>query len=390
MAVSSDDRQSLGNGYRHMAIRMWDDIRDYSVDDLIKWATPQVWCQAMEDCMQDSQWHSEGDVWTHTKMVLCELTQLDEWPELTLEEQRILKFTTLFHDVAKPLTTKVDSETGRVTSPNHAVKGEFVTRNLLRQLHCDLPTREHICRLIRYHGRPVFLPEHPNPTFEVVRLSCLLSNRLLHLFTIADYRGRDSDCTSRSEETLHYWRMLAEELQCLEHPYRFKTDHARLTYFRHNEPNLFYVPHEEFSCTVTLMSGLPGSGKDYWLATNRPSLPIVSMDDLREEMNIEPTANQGQVAQAAIELCKEYLRNGESFAFNATNLLRQTRTRWLDLFFNYKAEIELIYIEPAFTTILQQNKSRTAAVPEKVIHRLADKSEPPTLLEAHRVTMLSQ
>jgi tRNA uridine 5-carbamoylmethylation protein Kti12 len=49
----------------------------------------------------------------------------------------------------------------------------------------------------------------------------------------------------------------------------------------------------------------------------------------------------------------------------------------------------LIYLEPPFKTILQQNKSRTATVPEKVIQRLADKSEPPTLLEAHRVTLLS-
>lgn len=370
-------------------MKMWEEIRDFSVDDLIEWATPQSWCQAMATCKQDSQWHSEGDVWTHTKMVLHELTQLDSWSELTLQEKRILKFTALFHDVAKPLTTKVDTVTGRVTSPNHAVKGEFVARNILRQGHCDLATREHICQLVRYHGRPVFLSEYSNPTFEVVRLSWLLNNRLLHLFATADFRGRDSDCIDRSEETLHYWRILAEDLQCLECPYAFQTDHARLTYFRQEEPNLFYVPHENFSCKVTLMSGLPGSGKDYWLSTHRRSLPIVSMDDLREEMDVDPTANQGRVAQAAMELCKSYLRNGESFAFNATNLLRPTRSRWLDLFFNYKAEIEVIYLEPPIKTILQQNKSRTASVPEKVIQRLADKTEPPTPLEAHRVTMLS-
>lgn len=372
-----------------MAVRTWEEIRDYSIDHLIEWAAPQAWCQAMAACMQDSQWHSEGDVWTHTKMVLNELAQLDAWPELTLEEQRILKFTALFHDIAKPLTTKVDSETGRVVSPNHAVKGEFVARNILRQLQCDLVTREHICRLVRFHGRPVFLSEYSNPTYEVVRLSCILNNRLLYLFSIADYRGRDSDCVNRSEETLHYWRILAEELQCLDHPYKFQTDHARLTYFRQSEPNLFYVPHEKFACTVTLMSGLPGSGKDHWLSHHRRSVPVVSMDDLREEMDVEPTANQGRVAQAAMELCKKYLRDGESFAFNATNLLRQTRARWLDLFFNYQAEIELIYLEPPFKTILQQNRSRTATVPEKVIQRLADKSEPPTPLEAHRVALLS-
>jgi predicted kinase len=33
---------------------------------------------------------------------------------------------------------------------------------------------------------------------------------------------------------------------------------------------------------------------------------------------------------------------GRSFAFNATNLLRQTRRRWIDLFADYEARIEVV------------------------------------------------
>ncbi len=73
------------------------------------------------------------------------------------------------------------------------------------------------------------------------------------------------------------------------------------------------------------MSGLPGSGKDTWICQNCPDHPVVSLDQLRQEMEIEPTDNQGQVAQAAKELCREHLRRGQSFVFNATNLLRATR-----------------------------------------------------------------
>ena len=63
-------------------------------------------------------------------------------------------------------------------------------------------------------------------------------------------------------------------------------------FFRQREPNLYYVPHEDFACDVTIMSGLPGSGKDTWLARNRPDLPVVSLDDIRGELGVEPTDNQ--------------------------------------------------------------------------------------------------
>ena len=113
---------------------------------------------------------------------------------------------------------------------------------------------------------------------------------------------------------------------CFDKPYRFGNDHARFLFFRQEKPNLHYVPHEDFRCTVTMMSGIPGSGKDTWLATHRADLPVISLDDMREELDIEATGNQGGVAQLARERCRELLRARTSFAFNATNLLRKPDT----------------------------------------------------------------
>ena len=365
----------------------WSKLKQSSLDDIIGWAEAQPWCQAMANCDQDSEWHSEGDVWTHTKMVLRQLAELDEWSSLLPHEKTVLTFTALFHDVAKPLTTEVDAETGHVTSPSHAVKGEHVTRAILRHLGCGLSTREEIARLVRYHGRPAFLLEREEPTHEVVRLSWVVNNRLLYLFALADTRGRDTDAMSRPEENLHFWKLLAEETGCFETPYPFANEQARFLFFRQQPPNLHYLPHENFACNVTLMVGLPGSGKDTWLAQNRSDMPIVSLDDIRTELDIDPTDNQGQVAQLARERCREFLRARTSFAFNATNTLKQTRSRWLDLFSDYNARIEIVYIEPPLQTVLQQNKARSMAVPEYVIRKLAEKSEPPTWTECHRLTV---
>ena len=363
----------------------WKQLEQASLADIVAWAEDQPWCQAMAACVQDAQWHAEGDVWTHTKMVLAQLTELAEWSSLSKNEQRLLIFTALFHDVAKPLTTQVDEKTGQVTSPKHAVKGEHVARAVLRELDCDLTNREQICRMVRYHGRPVFLFKRKEPAHEVAKLSWLVSNRLLYLFALADFRGRENDSRTRLEEDLHLWKAMAEETDCYDRPYPFVTDHARFTFFRQAEPNLYYEPYEDFSCQVTIMSGLPGSGKDQWLRSNRPDLPVVSLDDMREELGVNPARGQGKLIHVARERCKERLRAKESFAFNATNTMSQTRGRWVDLFADYHARIEMVYLEPPFRQILQQNKNRQQAVPERIIHKLAGNCHPPTWLECHQL-----
>ena len=128
------------------------------------------------------------------------------------------------------------------------------------------------------------------------------------------------------------------------------------------------------------MSGLPGAGKDTWLAKHRPALPVVALDAIREALEIEATDNKGEVVKLRARNAGSILRVGQSFAFNATNITRQIRQRWIDLFADYSARIEIVYVEPPVATILTQNKRRTSPVPEKVILRLLEKLEVPRSL----------
>ncbi|MCE9546645.1 MAG: AAA family ATPase [Planctomycetia bacterium] len=368
----------------------WDKLSHADIETALAWAGDQPWCRAMAECQQDAEWHSEGDVWTHTKLVCAQLPRLAEWSALNQRERTLLLFTALFHDSAKPQTSRTDPDTGRIQSPKHAMKGEHIARGVLRELGCDLATREEIARLVRFHGRPAFLLEKPSPHREVISLSWLVSNRLLYLFALADTRGRQTESMSRPEENVHYWKLAAEEQNCYLQAYPFANDQARFQFYRQPDADLHYVPHEEYRCTVTVMSGLPGSGKDTWLARHRSDLPVVSLDDIRTELDVGPTGNQGSVIQQAREQCRELLRSGRSFAFSATNLLRQTRQRWIELFADYGARIEIVYIEPPLATILEQNKRRERNVPEVVIREFAAKCEPPTWTEAHAVVTVER
>ncbi|MBM4074668.1 MAG: ATP-binding protein, partial [Planctomycetes bacterium] len=112
---------------------------------------------------------------------------------------------------------------------------------------------------------------------------------------------------------------------------------------------------------------------------------IVSLDDIRSELEVEPTGDQGEVAQLARERCREFLRSKISFTFNATNLLCLTRRRWIDLFADYGARIDIVYLEPPFPDIFERNRRRSKSVPEHVIRQLAKKLEPPTWSECHNL-----
>ena len=366
----------------------WDEIERASVAEILDWAEGQPWARAMAACGQDPLWHAEGDVWTHTRLVAAELERLDEWPWLDRASQLKLVFTALFHDAGKPATTVLDPATGRTRSPKHAVAGMEIGRAVLRDLGCGLAFREDVANLVRYHGRPPYLLEKPDPAREIIALSWLVTHRLLYAFALADTRGRRTSEMARPEDTLHLWRMVAEENECFEQPFPFANDHARFLFYRDALSSLHYTPREDYRCTVTLVSGLPGSGKDTWLADHRPDLPVVSLDDIRAALDVEPTDDQGAVVQAARERCREHLRARRDFAFNATNTVRQTRTRWIDLFAEYGARVEVSYLEPPLPVIFRQNESRRTGVPRRVIDRLVGKLEPPTATEAHAVELI--
>jgi len=367
----------------------WPDITRATSAQILAWADAQSWAREMAACAQDARWHAEGDVWTHTKMVCDELEKLAEWPVLSREEQLILMFTGLFHDAGKPAVTRPDPETGRLRSPKHALAGAAIARRVLRELGCDLETREAICRLVLFHGRPPYLIEKEDAAREVIFHSWLVSNRLLHLFAVADTRGRATNEMSRPEENIHLWKLVAEENGCYDRPYAFANEHARFLFYRDELSSLHYTPRTDYRAEVTLMAGLPGTGKDTWLARNAPQLPVVSLDDLRTELDIGPEDNQGTVIQAAREAAREHLRAGTSFAFNATNVTRQTRKRWIDLFADYVARVKIVYLEPPLDAVRKQNRQREEPVPEKIIARLIDKLEPPTWSEAHEVSLLT-
>ncbi|WP_293129934.1 AAA family ATPase [Microcoleus sp. bin38.metabat.b11b12b14.051] len=344
------------------------------------------WIQNLEGCQQDRIYHAEGDVLIHTKMVCEALISSPNWRQLPVQERSMLFAAALLHDVAKPAFTKID-ENGRISSKGHARQGARMVRQILSQFDppVQFSIRETVCAIVQFGSLPIWLLDKPNPQQSVIKASQVVRCDFLALLAEADVRGRE--CADRQEilDKIELFREFCQENNCLDSPRQFPSAHSRFIYFRKENGNPDYTAFDDTRCEVVLMSGLPGSGKDYWIQENRPNWPVISLDALRKEMNVPPDETPGEVIVTAKNRAREYMRLGRSFVWNATNTTQQMRQQLINFFAGYQVRIRIVYLEVPLEEVWRRNRSRAAAVPEAVIQRLANRLDIPDITEAHEV-----
>lgn len=76
-------------------------------------------------CDQPPEWHPEGDVFTHT-CIMLEMLEDDASLELCL--------AVFFHDIAKPPTRTVDEDTGRIRFNGHDALGAQMAETIMKRL----------------------------------------------------------------------------------------------------------------------------------------------------------------------------------------------------------------------------------------------------------------
>ncbi len=158
-------------------VRGWD-LLDSS--GLMRAILPEL--EAMKGVLQPEQFHPEGDVFVHTRLMLQLLPQEVPVP---------LVLAVLFHDVGKPVTATVD-QTGRIRFNEHDRIGAQMTEATMRRLRFsgaeieatvemvrqhmvfkDVPNMR-VAKLKRFMARPTFDDE-----LELHRVDCESSHRML-------------------------------------------------------------------------------------------------------------------------------------------------------------------------------------------------------------------
>ena len=158
-------------------VRGWD-LLDSS--GLMRAILPEL--EAMKGVLQPEQFHPEGDVFVHTRLMLQLLPEKVSVP---------LVLAVLFHDVAKPVTARVDP-TGRIRFNEHDRIGAEMTEAIMRRLRFSGAEIEATVEMVRQH---MVFKDAPNmrvaklkrfmarPTFgeelELHRVDCESSHRML-------------------------------------------------------------------------------------------------------------------------------------------------------------------------------------------------------------------
>ncbi len=137
---------------------------------------------ALQGCDQPPQFHPEGDVWVHTRIMLGLLA-----PDAPVE----LVWAVLLHDIAKPATRTID-ETGRIRFNGHDRLGAEMTESILRRLRFPNDTIEPVTEMVRQHMNYMHVQDMrvaklkrfmARPTFpielELHRVDCASSNGLM-------------------------------------------------------------------------------------------------------------------------------------------------------------------------------------------------------------------
>jgi putative nucleotidyltransferase with HDIG domain len=340
----------------------------------------QFWAKEMKNCLQEPDYHAEGDVYTHTGMVIDELLKLEEFKTLPEPQKEIVLLACLFHDIGKPKTTII--EDGRIRSPGHSKLGEKLVRELLWDM--DFHKREQVCSLVRLHGLPVWSIEKENAIRGLVLSSLRVKNELLYIVTKADMLGRTCNMIENLVFNVEMFKELCLENQCFYNEKEFYNGHSKFKYFNSDD---LYPPqvYDSTEFEVTILCGLPGSGKDTF--ANGLEIPVVSLDELRKKYKVKrgDKKAEGRIIQEAYENARQYCRDKQSFIWNSTNLTFDMRAKIINTLKVYNPRFKIIYVETSLENI---NERRRGEIDAQGLDKMFRMLDIPQKYEAHEVLYL--
>lgn len=141
------------------------------------------------NCIQEPEYHPEGDVWIHTMMCLDEMARILKEEKIEDEYKKLyLFYGILCHDFGKPFCTKVIN--GKITSFKHENLGIEPTISFLSKLTNEKKFIEIVCSLVKNHLVPFQLYLAESSLKAIKRLSLKVNIEDLCLVCLADCLGR--------------------------------------------------------------------------------------------------------------------------------------------------------------------------------------------------------
>lgn len=137
---------------------------------------------------QEPEWHPEGSVWIHTKMVCDAAAAIAIREGLNATQRATLVFGALCHDLGKPATTVVN-DSGRIVSPGHDREGVQPTITFMTSIGAPAAMIAEIAELTQYHMRHIGF-EGGKAARRLANQMTATTPQMLGWIMEADYNGR--------------------------------------------------------------------------------------------------------------------------------------------------------------------------------------------------------
>lgn len=369
----------------------------------------------LKDAEQDNIWHSEGNVYIHTQMVLNSLYDIIYAEnDLSISDKKILILSAIFHDIGKILCNKEEIREGilRILSPNHEEKGANYISSIL--INSDLNYFEilTIINIVKYHQVPkmiVIKNKLDKKYFYDLASKCPLN--LMYYLCISDINGRT--CIDKQEQLdyLELFKIYAIEYSLFK-PKEFnfmilefsnklkeKSINFKIKSFEDlNDYSIYHFLNENIyseeegiqkylniqnNSKVIVLSGISGSSKSYNSKFFPEDYNIINLDKIRTEIckSEDDQSKNPEVLRLAYEKLRENLRKKRNTVFDATNLRKDFRMKIFDLCDKYNSLTEIIFFESSINQSLKNIKQRERKISIDVLEKQVRDLQLPELFE---------
>ncbi len=159
-----------------------------------------VWFKEAEQLIgvkQPKKHHPEGDVWTHTMMVLDEAAKLRD----KVSNKAGFMLTAICHDFGKVITT--EEKDGVIHAIGHEVEGLPIVKTFIKRITNEVKLCKYVLNMTELHMRPNIMARQNSSIKSTNKLfDAAIAPEDLVLFSIADHMGRTGK--TRDEETENF------------------------------------------------------------------------------------------------------------------------------------------------------------------------------------------
>lgn len=368
--------------------------RKVNRDNLHTLPIAQAYVEQMAATQQNPRYHAEGNVLEHTRMVLGKFFELKSRFSLTQEEEKILYWAAVLHDIGKPVATQLVE--GRWKSPGHEKAGLPIARDILMaQADISAEQRRRILDLVRWHGFPLHWALGKEPVEKLKSLNLRTDLRLLGIFAYFDMHGRiceDQDLVLRMMQhfievdvpRVEYEMGTHQQMMAHYQGWSRKKKNAAWSAVRMDrialvEKLIDTEPRPEFdydqfmgvanpSRKVVMTVGPSMAGKTSWLQGQFPEGFHVQLKDFQlTEDIVSDTFKTGRLMVEFKYHLSLYTRQIETILLDGRNLHEGLRHQITDAARSLNADIEYVVFENTLEQALALNAVQESPLSEELV-----------------------